>query len=255
MTANDPFARYRAKTRRSVLAGAVGIVSVIAVVGGLLWWRSPERVTEKKRAFIDATRGRYCKVLESERAMQPSARVPMQRPAEPLVLTGLGVVFFDDYESGDAQREGTMDEIQIEALAALCEGRSADGQSLYSVFGGIVEPNEARRRHYTKKGLARAIAKMERVQYLLVVRIAQMKQTVAVGERGLAPGRFEAYAAVWRLSDGAFVDGVDVAGDGPRFAYLNKGLEDLQLAVQTTDALRKAIAGAFEQKGIVVDVR
>lgn len=181
----DPFAKDRAKTRRLVIAGAVSIVVAIAAVSVFLWWRSPERVMEKNRAFIEQTRARYCKVLENEKKTEPSARVPTPGAADGRELGSYGLELFDDYESINlGKTNGALDHIHLESLEALCAGKShrSGEESLYSLFGGIVEPNTNIRAHYTKKGLARAI-----------------------GEKGLAPGRFKAYAAVWRLSDGAFV--------------------------------------------------
>lgn len=250
----DPFARDRAKTRRRFILGATTIVVVIAAVVGIRWWRSPDRVMDKNRAFIEQTRARYCKVLDNEKRTEPAARVALQRSSEPREIKSLGHFLFDDHDFLE-RRDGTLDEIQLDGLETLCAGKSPNGQSLHSVFSGIVDPNEARRGHYTKSGLARAVAAMERVEYLLVVRLSEMTQTIAVGEKGLAPGRFKAHAAVWRLSDGAYVDGADIAGDGPSFAFVDKGDEDLQLAVKTSDALRDAITRALATKGLAVKLR
>jgi hypothetical protein len=248
----DPFARDRAKTRRHVLAGAAAIVVAIIAVSVFFWWRSPERIMEKNAAFIAETRARYCKVLENEKKTEPAARVPAPRSAAPPEMLAVGTFLMDDHSMLE-RTSPTLDHLQLDTLEALCAGKPRPSEeSLYSLFDKIVEPNPNIRGHYTKDGVRRAVAAQHHVEYLLVVRVGQMTQTVAVGEKGLAPGKFKAYAAVWRLSDGVFIDGTEVSGSGPSFAFVEQGHEDIQLKIQTDDALKSAIASDLAKKGVVI---
>lgn len=251
MTTQDPFAADRAKLRRNILLGTAAIVVVVATLLVVRWARSTDRVMDRHRIEIQTIRDRYCKILEKEKATAPASRTALERGPQTLDLVVPGPFYFEDLVL--PEKPGTLDKIQLEDLEAVCADKTTAGErSVRSLFANIVEPNQYLRAHYTQDGLTRAINGAKGIDHLLVVRLGEMTASVAVGEKGLAPGRYKAQASLWRLSDATHVDSVDVAGHASGIEYVEKGHEEIQLKIKTDEALEDDIARAFGKHGIAM---
>jgi len=244
---DNPFAKDAAKQKKRALAVVAGVVVLVVVILAVRWYTSPDRVMDANRAFIDETRAKYCKALEAvKRGPKPAA--PTDRP-HVTVLEG----WYPNSKEQLIAKPGNADKIQRDELESICGGgETRGGESIHGTFTRVVDTRPYMRDDYKKSGLRDVVGAMKQVEYLVVVTVDQMTASTAVGEKGLAAGRFKATAALVRLSDGAYIDDVAVAGDAPGLAFVERGHEDLQLAIQTDEALEHYIESRFAAHGIDV---
>lgn len=250
---NDPFARDRQKTRNRVIAIAAVLVAAGAVAIVLSIVYDAERLIAKEMPAIDAMKARYCKVLEAEKKAGPGARASTP-PGERLQAPGF--VFMDSSRYSRMHLDANTDLIEMSELESLCAGKWKGASSVTSLIGKFYEPNARVRSNYEHRATKDAIRIQKQLKYLLVVMTDQFTASSAVGDQGLAAGRYKARAVVYRLDGAAYLDGIGIEGSGPSFAYVERnGREDDQLAAQSSIAFEDSIVRAFKDRGIDLVIR
>lgn len=254
----NPFQRQKRRAKKRFLMVAGAIVAAIALAVVLLWFFDGERVMVAHEREIDDLRGKYCRVLEAEKARTAATSHEPRDVPEAIVKVGWYSPHYDsisrDHPGGNA------DTVDLGELSWICAGDPDADKPREQVFYSVLMQlhDRERRDHYQYKGAKRLVEGIPRIQFVVLLELKEFQASQSRGSGTMDTGAYAGTVSLYRLSDAAYLGSVDVDQDAPGFATVfvgqnaSKGEIDSMLDANTKIAMEKTIERKFEQHGVTV---
>jgi hypothetical protein len=265
----NPFAQASARARNRALLVTAGVLLLSG--GGIaaaMVWPSAAKDMEAARPAIEAWRAQYCRVWEHA-GNAPLGANDLRRPGRPLVLPGF---IMPDAPHISEPRTGTnTDAIDGAELGRLCDAdprgrgsRPADRvfNPLFAKLDVLDDPELME--SYERDGVALTLREMRRIEYLVVLRVQSSRPSAVTSPGVFVGGELQASAHLYRLRDAHPYGSVEVRAQAPAemsvITFDGPGMpsheHQMQVGadVETAAAFRRAVARAFEARGVSLTV-